>query len=42
MDRLLTLELNKYEEVAIYSVNQRIPNICRIAKVSKKRAIRII
>ena len=24
---------DRYEEVAIYEVNQRIPNVCRIAKV---------
>ena len=31
---LFTLGPAKYEEVAIYAVNLRIPNICRIAQVA--------
>ncbi len=32
-DAPLICYLNRYEEVAICTANQRIPNICRIAKV---------
>ena len=31
------LESNNHEEVANYEVMQRIPNSCRIVRVSKKR-----
>ena len=34
MIRLFTLGPAKHEEVAIYVVNLRIPNVCRIAQVA--------
>ena len=34
MIRLFTLEPAKHEEVAIYAINLRIPNVYRIAKVA--------
>ncbi len=34
MKRLLNLGSAKHEEVAIYEVNQRIPNVCRIVRVA--------
>ena len=36
--KLLILGHAKHEEVAIYAVNQRIPNVCRIAEVAKQRS----
>ena len=38
MIRLLNLGPAKHEEVAIYVVNQRIPNVYRIARVAKQRS----
>ena len=38
MIRHLNLRPAKHEEVAIYIVNQRIPNVCRIARVAKQRS----
>ena len=40
MIRLLTLGPAKHEKVAIYVVNQRISNVCRIAGADSSRAIR--
>ena len=34
----LNLRPAKHEEVAIYIVNQWIPNVCRIARVAKQRS----
>lgn len=34
----MKLEAAKYEEAAIYAVNQRIPNICRIAGAALQRS----
>ena len=34
--RLLNLGPAKHEKVAIYVVNQRISNVCRIAKAAKQ------
>jgi len=36
--RLLNLGPAKHEEVAIYEVNLRIPNVCRIAGAAKQRS----
>ena len=36
----MTLGPTKHEEVAIYTVNQRIPNVCRIARAVSSVAIR--
>ena len=36
--RLLNLGPAKHEEVAIYKVNLRIPNVCRIAGAAKQRS----
>ena len=36
MIRLLDLGPAKHEEAAIYVVNQRIPNVCRIAGTAKQ------
>ena len=36
--KLLNLGPAKYEEVAIYAVNQRILNVCRIAGAAKLRS----
>ena len=38
MIRLLNLGPAKHEEVAIYVVNLRIPNVCRIAKAASQRS----
>ena len=38
MIRHLNLRPAKHEEVANYIVNQRIPNVCRIARVAKQRS----
>ena len=38
MIRLLNLGPAKHEEVAIYEVNLRIPNVCRIAGATKQRS----
>ena len=38
MIRLLNLGPAKHEEVAIYEVNLRIPNVCRIAGAAKQRS----
>ena len=35
---LLNLGPAKHEEVAIYEVNLRIPNVCRIAGATKQRS----
>ena len=34
MKRLLNLGPAKHEEVAIYEVNQQIPNVCRIVRAA--------
>ena len=36
--KLLNLEPAKHEEVAIYEVNLRIPNVCRVAGATKQRS----
>ena len=36
--RLLNLGHAKYEKVAIYAVNQRISNVCRIAGAASQRS----
>ena len=36
--RLLNLGPAKHEEVAIYEVDLRIPNVCRIAGATKQRS----
>ena len=36
--RFLNLGPAKHEEVAIYEVNLRIPNVCRIAGAAKQRS----
>ena len=38
MIRLLTLGPAKHEKVAIYVVNQRISNVCRIAEAALQRS----
>ena len=38
MIRLLNLEPAKHEKVAIYVVNQRISNVCRIAGAASQRS----
>ena len=38
MIRLLTLGSAKHEKVAIYVVNQRISNVCRIAGAASQRS----
>ena len=35
---LMGLGVKKHEEVAIYEVNLRIPNVCRIAGATKQRS----
>ena len=40
MIRLLNLGPAKHEKVAIYVVNQRISNVCRIAGAASQRTIR--
>ena len=35
MQRHLNLKPAKHEEVAIYVINQRIPNGCKIARITK-------
>ena len=40
MIRLLNLGPAKHEKVAIYVVNQRISNVCRIAELLRSGAIR--
>ena len=35
MQRHLNLNPVKHEEVAIYVINQRIPNVCKIARITK-------
>ena len=36
--KLLNLKVAKHEKVAIYGVNQRISNVCRIAGAAKLRS----
>ena len=38
MIRYLSFWAAKHKEVAIYAVNQRIPNVCRIAGAAKQRS----
>ena len=37
-DKTFELGTAKHEEVAIYEVNLRIPNVCRIAGATKQRS----
>ncbi len=42
MKSFMSLEPAKHEEVAIYEVNQRIPNVLELRELRSNEAIRII